>query len=486
MLYLSGPELQNYINDEVNKNWKQRDFINRLEIYAKSKKRKVFGISGLRGTGKTVGLLQFLKNKDGLYITAQKNEKETSEDYIDLLKNAQQEIIILDEYTWIKDKEDLDAYLYTLVQNGKRVFVTGTESLSIDMLKYGELIHRIDIIHVNHFSYDEFCRMNDLDKNKASCEKFLTTAGVFPQYVIHNFETMKNYVKTAIINNITAQIPTMSSEYAAAIIYTILHKAVCDATVTSVPQLVENKLTIEDFLDEIGIDSSVCISRKDFTEVSSLLEMAGIIVTIPNYRIPSEYRTYIVNPALTYQMILATHDMESMPRKFERSLFGYMYEASCVTFVANHLSNDGYDDDKLYYLHKRKGREECEIDFLITNDSRKAEAYFFECKMNDGPVVKEKSSIVSQFAEDILGDKDIGGRYIVYNGPHNYDKINGKEVLYVGMDNMLSMYDSFSANKETILQEIKNKNTYTYFEERRNNLPHQKEIQNTFHYDMNE
>jgi len=201
MLYLSGPELQNYINDEVNKNWKQRDFINRLEIYAKSKKRKVFGISGLRGTGKTVGLLQFLKNKDGLYITAQKNEKETSEDYIDLLKNAQQEIIILDEYTWIKDKEDLDAYLYTLVQNGKRVFVTGTESLSIDMLKYGELIHRIDIIHVNHFSYDEFCRMNDLDKNKASCEKFLTTAGVFPQYVIHNFETMKNYVKTAIINN---------------------------------------------------------------------------------------------------------------------------------------------------------------------------------------------------------------------------------------------------------------------------------------------
>jgi len=106
--------------------------------------------------------------------------------------------------------------------------------------------------------------------------------------------------------------------------------------------------------------------------------------------------------------------------------------------------------------------------------------------MNDGPVVKEKSSIVSQFAEDILGDKDIGGRYIVYNGPHNYDKINGKEVLYVGMDNMLSMYDSFSANKETILQEIKNKNTYTYFEERRNNLPHQKEIQNTFHYDMNE
>ena len=466
MLCLSGKELQEYINEEISMNWKKRDFLSVLSQYYISSCRRVLGISGLRGTGKTVGILQSLIGQDALYLCSQKGESETVQDYLRILKETSQKIIAIDEYTWIKEKGDLDAYLYTLVQNGKRVVITGTESISIDFLRYGELIHRIDIVNVNRFSYDEFCRMTDMDKNKLSCEKYLRTAGVFPKYIINNFETMKNYIKTAIIDNLTAYKPDMTSEYAAAIIYTILHKAVCDATVTSVPQIVEERLTIEDFLDEVGIDSSVSISKRDFNEISSLLEMAGVIVTVSNYRIPTEYRTYIVNPALTYQMILATHNMSQMPVRFERSLYGYMYEASCVVHAAYNLIDDGYGQDKLYYLHKRKERKESEIDFLITNESRKAEVYLFECKLNDGPVVKETSSIVSSFTEEVFGDKDIAGRYVVYNGPRNYDKVNGKEILYVGMDSLLSNYYSFSANKATILEEIKENGRKSYFEEK--------------------
>lgn len=67
MLTFAGNELEEYISEEVESNWQKRDFLGQLEVYANSKRRKVLAISGLRGTGKTVGLLQFLKDKDGVY-----------------------------------------------------------------------------------------------------------------------------------------------------------------------------------------------------------------------------------------------------------------------------------------------------------------------------------------------------------------------------------------------------------------------------------
>ena len=482
MLVFAGNELEEYISEEVESNWQRRDFLAQLELYANSKRRKVLAISGLRGTGKTVGLLQFLHKKEGVYITAQKNESVSALEYIELLRNIPQRIIVIDEYMWISNKnderEELDGFLYTLVQNGKRVIITGTESIALEGLRIGELIHRMDILQVNNFPYNEFCRMNNLIKCKESCKEYLTTGGVFPAYVSKSFETMKKYFKEAIIDNLTSYVQNMEHSYAAAIVYTILHKAVCDSTEQSVPQIVEKRIPVEDFLDEIGVDSSVRISSRDFAEVSSILKEAGIIITVPNFRIESEYRTYITNPGLTYQMILATHELSSIQPELMNSILGYLFEASCVVHAHNNLIGDGYGQDRLYYLHKRKGGQESEIDFLICNTmSRHSGAYLFECKLNDGPVIKETSSVVSQNVELMLGDTEVLGRYVVYNGPRNYDLVNGKEVLYVGMDSLLAQYYSFSANKATILQEVRSQGRQTYLEERQGTEPGSQDVQ---------
>lgn len=470
MLIFSGNDLKKHIEEEVDNNWNQRDYLGFLKNYISSNRKKVLGLSGLRGTGKTVGLLQLLKEYDGTYITAEKGEKNTSDEYISVLEQCPSNIIVIDEYPWISNKDDkrkdLDAYLYTLAQRGKKIIISGTNSIALENLRSGELIHRLDILQINNFSYDEFCRMHFLEKNKETCEKYLTTGGVFPEYVVSNYQSMLHYVKTAIIDSLSEYLPNMSPKYIAAIIYTILHKAVCNSIETTVPQLTEKRIPIENYLEEIGIDASIDIQPKDFSMVSSILKDAGIIVTVPNFKKKSEYRTYITNPGLTYQMILATHNI-SEDNPYMHSILGYIFEACCVVHAHDNLIGTGYGQDELFYLYKKKSGRECEIDFLIHCPSSKhSNAFLFECKLNDGPVVKERSSIVSSQLENILSDIDIAGRYVVYNGPHNYDVVNNKEILYVGMDNILANYHSFSANKATIMEELQGCCQKTYFEER--------------------
>lgn len=475
MLCYSGKELQEYIEKETERTWKQRDFLTDLDLYLKRTRTEVLGISGLRGTGKTVGLLQFLKDKNGVYICAQIGDDKTVNDYIELLKTIPNDIIVLDEYPWIKgsNKDELDAFLYTLTQNGKKVIITGTESIAIDALQAEKLIHRIKIVNVNHFSYDEYCRMNDLEKNKENCKQYLMKAGVFPQYIVNSFQSMINYVKNAVSDNLTFHMKGLDKEKAAAIVYTILYKAVCDSAIKFVPQIKENRETIESFLNEIGVDSEIEFTNFDFQRVSSVLIDAGVIISVPNYENNEEFRTYIVNPALTYQMLCAVHHLEDLPDKFKKSLYGYMFEASCVVHINQQLCNTGWGEDKLYYMYKKEGDNQSEIDFLIENTSKHSDIYLFECKLNDGAVVKEKSSLVSDFTENLFA-KEIGGRYAVYNGPHNFDVINDKEILYVGMDNLLSQYYSFSANKATILQEVKDRGELTYLEEKQRILEQKK------------
>ena len=73
-------------------------------------------------------------------------------------KVAEGKIIVLDEYTWIANRKEseLDGFLYTLVSHGKRVIITGTESLSLEALKAGPLIHRAITLHTTHMSFSEY------------------------------------------------------------------------------------------------------------------------------------------------------------------------------------------------------------------------------------------------------------------------------------------------------------------------------------------
>lgn len=84
-----------YIDEEIKNEWIERDFVAYVREYMGKAKQKILAIGGLRGTGKTTGLLQAIKDLDACYIISQQNEKETSEDYIEFLKKTEKNILLL-------------------------------------------------------------------------------------------------------------------------------------------------------------------------------------------------------------------------------------------------------------------------------------------------------------------------------------------------------------------------------------------------------
>lgn len=134
MLVVKRGELNSYVSSNVSAEWERRNFVKKVDRYMESSINKVLVISGLRGAGKTVGLLQAIQDQDAVYITAQQKEQETIDDYFMLLQNSDAKIIVIDEYSWIKDREKLDGFLFTLVQQGKRVIITGTESIILECI----------------------------------------------------------------------------------------------------------------------------------------------------------------------------------------------------------------------------------------------------------------------------------------------------------------------------------------------------------------
>lgn len=65
------------------------------------------------------------------------------------------------------------AFLFTMVQNGKRVIITGTESVVLEYLVYEDLIHRAIVVHTNTFTFKEYCCLNRLSEYKESCIPYL-------------------------------------------------------------------------------------------------------------------------------------------------------------------------------------------------------------------------------------------------------------------------------------------------------------------------
>ena len=324
MKIYTNHELNEYIKDNISDTWEERDFVAYARKYFHGRQDKIMAIGGLRGTGKTTGLLQAVNGLNACYITAQQKEEETADDYIDFIRNTDAKYIIIDEYSWINNREELDKYLYTAVQNGKRIAITGTESITLEYLNYNTLIHRVDMVHVTMFTYEEHCRLYHMEPSKKNREDYLLNGGLFSEYAVTNYETMQNYIKTAIIDNLAAYMGSrMSKEKAAALVYSVLYKAICPNNLSTVPELAKNQLSVENFLSEMGIDTQIEFSDKDVRNVADIFEQIGLIVRMPNYdkTSPIKEQYYITNPSLSCQLILAAYNIKEISSDILIQLF---------------------------------------------------------------------------------------------------------------------------------------------------------------------
>lgn len=460
MRIIDNANYEKFLTDnEVSPAWKKRDFVTEVEKYMESSLNKVLLVSGLRGTGKSVGVLQAMKGRDAVYILMEQGIRTSADEIMRVLLARKEKIIVLDEYTWIvgRNGSELDGFLYTLVGHGKRVIITGTESLSLEALKTGPLIHRAITLHTTHMSFPEFCRLYDQPMNQNTCDMYLTRGGIFESYVINNEHTMANYIENAIVANLKGYVrdyqPLFDETKISNIIYTLLYRAIWDL-MKNEPKLLQSKNNVDTqvVLQRLGIDlESTQISVNDIRSVADLLCSVGVLVKIPNLlnevddgqeELFKGYKTYIVNPSLTCQFIKTVFPgYDNM-----NSILGLVYEANCM--VDMYFKKQ--ETDAIYYIESREA-DNYEIDIVISgnDDLCKKQFYLIECKHRyKVNVYNENWSIVNGRVDKVLKaafpDSEICGRFIVHPGESDWQMHNsGKEVAIVNQNEQLYQYYKF-------------------------------------------
>lgn len=360
--------------------WNERDFVAMSQEFIRSKINKVLIVSGLRGTGKTTGMLQLVRNNDGLYLSSERGESETAQDYIDLIKNSPQKVIVIDEYTWIKDRDRLclDSIVSSCVQHGKRIILTGTESASLEALRHKDLIHRAECLHVTRFSFDEFKRLNSsrLPKQpKKLYDMFLQEGGIFQGYVNHTAKGMDDYIRNSIIENLYSYIGAgnnLSRSEIAAVVYTVLYDAVHDVMSEKLPGEQFSVKALEE-LSYLGIeDVKAPVNPLTVRSVGEILTSIGVLIKVPNIiereNRDDDFRFYIVNPAITWNLAKMIYD----PIKDKNRILGKLLEASVIV----ELEYSKLDDDDLYFYENPNG----EVDAVIAPSSGESDISLFEVR----------------------------------------------------------------------------------------------------------
>lgn len=449
MLVYEGDKLKLYKKDhlKIQTNWNRRDFTFRVEQYLQGVTEKVLAISGLRGTGKTVGLLQAAEKYDCVYILAQKEGKKTGENYINFLENSSKKIVIIDEYTWIKEIKRLDYYLITAIQNGKRVVITGTESITLDCLNYGALIHRVEIIHTTMFPYDEYKRVYGLANSQKVYDSYLIEGGLFKDYSLKDYDTLKEYIENAIVDNLSAYLKNeLTREKARTLTYAVLFKAICPSNLSTVPVLRDSNIMLGNFLETMGINVNIKIETRDLQRVADIFEKTGIIKRIqnfdPNGIVKEQY--YITNPSITSQLIKYTYNLSSL----DNSILGHIFE-SCAMIQ---LSNNKILEHEIYFLNN-EGQSNIykkELNIIII-DKEREHAYLFECKHSQSNKIKSNSTILSRFIElNYFEYTDIDGRYIIYNGPKCVKEYLVGQIIFTPLDSTIDNYFEFKKHIQDI------------------------------------
>ena len=434
---------------QIQPDWKRRDFTARVRRYLEGVTEKVLAVGGLRGTGKTVGILQASEGLDVAYVLVQENEEEKGSDYIDFLRNTEKKYVLIDEYSWIKDREALDRYLLTAVQNGKRVVITGTESITLDFLNYGALIHRVDMIHTTMFPYEEYRRIYGLDHSQRVCDDYLLNGGVFKDYAITNFSSMKEYVESAIVKNLAGYLQEeMDEEMARTLTYSVLFKAVCPSNLSNVPVLRDSKVMLDNFLDTMGVNTGIEIPDQKLYRVADIFEQAGIIVQVQNYDRNSSLKEqyYITNPSLTCQLIRAAYGLETIPE----TVLGHVFEACAMV----QLSTNKLSEHEIFFLNSegQSGVDARELDIVIT-DKEEEHVYFFECKHMQNHKIRSSATILTGHIENTyFQHSDVDGRYVIYNGEPCVKKYEVGEVMFTPLGEVVNNYFAFEENTRGILR----------------------------------
>lgn len=446
-----GHELKKYVSDALSGFEYERDFVLKSYSYlvkAKNDKR-VLGICGLKGVGKTVGILQIIKKINDydkcVYITLNPDTDMSYEDLIYYIDKyySYAEYIFIDEITFVKGFVQGCATLYDVYSaNGKRIVISGNDSYVLLCAEGSGLYHRIFIKNITFISYSELKRTGGID----TFDDYVKYGGLYRNDRLDNSYKLKTYVNTSVIDNImhtivknkeisfSDGIKDIDSDNLRLIVYQIIfaisyslvfkEKSFNASFVINLfkPNNSYSKSELSKLLkDELGIDDSIKVSKYEVQEVLNILEEINLVIKFENLY-DGAYKYYITNPSifntLLYMMIsiLAKARLQKEKDKSMIRIPDILFEAAVINHAYVKAREMGYE---VGFYHDDNDRK---IDLVISNemvydedDNLVNEHLFYEIKLtkvvSDVIIMAQDLKSVNLCQDDVVAD-----RSIIYGG----------------------------------------------------------------------
>ena len=441
----TGSSLGAYIRSSIDKSWKCRDIVDSIVNYFDNPyKGMMFGLTGLRGTGKTVSLLQALvkmnKLSESMYVTL---STDSDIDCTGLCSYLEPQLagikyLVIDEATRIKNLiKNGDTLFEELKRFGIAVALSGTDTLALAISSGDGLFHRIVEHNITFISLAEYERIlcNESDKTRVVVS-YIKSGGLMAPDNVKDFDTFKVYVNTAIVDNIlntvsknkgvsdfelVSKMPdTKLRSIVFGILYSIGYKAwridkalnscddgeeaVCEAVEGSVRlknnfSRVINALSLSSLINKaeivkmvcrtLGVSEVVTVTQPELNEVLYYLEKLGIIVGLENIAPSShEVQYFVVNPSVynqIYSEVINAVDNEYGALKDGRpirlkAVYGSVFESAVIVHAMWYAEKHGLEAG---YFRNSRGREIDLIVYKLLDSFDFDESIYYEIKLTD-------------------------------------------------------------------------------------------------------
>lgn len=201
----TGDELKSYNTERFG--LKKRDFVSDIVDMCLNPigGRKVIGVTGIRGTGKTVGLFHVideLNDYENTVFIEVREKGVTMRDLIKVMRQFSCKHFFIDEISRINNFIEDSYYLDEWTNSGINVIVSGTNSYAITASRESGLFHRIVFIRTTHITFREQNRLTGI-----SLDDYIKFGGILDKSLLDVYSS-NDLASALVLDNITNSIFT--------------------------------------------------------------------------------------------------------------------------------------------------------------------------------------------------------------------------------------------------------------------------------------
>ena len=399
----TGTALRQQVNAQLGTIAHSRKFVTDLYSLVTSPiENRIIGVAGLRGTGKTTGLLQCIRQlncyEDTVLIAINTSKNITIDCetlYAYIRKNCINKYVFVDEITsvngLITDSQCFADWLKGIV---KKLVFCGTNSLALCESEKSALHHRIFILHTTFISYqDAKVTLN------FSFSDYLQMGGLYKPYELTSVDGVYRYLVTSVVENILttiekngsyfdSTIKRLSRQTLTAIVCTILVSVIYDkvkspknfnahmvsgAYIPVLQSIAYDRTTIDNLVCNIfGLTDGFNFEYNDAKIVLDCLCAVGLVYKTEHKGGGYPYVYYITNPAMYNQIIskmieVVDDSLSTQRSKNERKLTATLNKGMLLEdIVVCHVINAA-KKARIKHFFFRKGTKE--VDLVLRIDS---------------------------------------------------------------------------------------------------------------------